>query len=122
MTRTIKMVAYHRAENARAAALILPGGADKSRGRYWSIVDFALRSLARGMADAGERDALAVYLVRYRYRGWNGADADTLVDTREALDRIRRKHGEIPVALVGNSLGGRAAFHAADDPTVASVV
>jgi pimeloyl-ACP methyl ester carboxylesterase len=122
MTPSIKMVAYHRTDHPRAAAIILPGGAENSRGRYWSIVDFALRSLARRLAEAGRPDALAVYLLHYRYRGWNGENADTLADTREALDEIRRKHGDIPVALVGNSLGGRAAFHAADGPTVASVV
>jgi hypothetical protein len=119
MTRTVSLVPYHRTARLRAAALILPGGFTNSRGRYLPMVDIALRALARRLAEA---DSLAVYLVRYRYRGWNGAHADPLQDTYEALDQVHRRQGDVPVALIGNSLGGRAAFRAADSPAVASVV
>jgi pimeloyl-ACP methyl ester carboxylesterase len=119
MARKVSLVPYHRNVRPTAAALILPGGFSNSRGRYLPVVDFALRTLARGLAAA---DSLAVYLVRYRYRGWNGDNADSLQDTHEALDHVRRRHGDVPVALIGNSLGGRAAFRAAASPAVASVV
>jgi pimeloyl-ACP methyl ester carboxylesterase len=122
MSRHGELVPWHTTVHVRGAALILPGGAVNSRGRYWRFADLGLRPLARMLAAAGEPDGLAVYLLRYRYRGWNGAAADTLVDTRWALAEIRRRHGGVPVALVGNSLGGRAAFHAAGDPSVCSVV
>jgi dienelactone hydrolase len=122
MTRTIELISWHRTNDAHAAVIILPGGTESSRGRYWKIADLGLRALARNLAEAGEPDGLAVYLLRYRFRGWNGDAADTLVDTREALERIRQRHGHIPVALVGNSLGGRAAFHAAGDAGVTSVI
>ncbi|GAA5189648.1 alpha/beta hydrolase [Rugosimonospora acidiphila] len=122
MTTKATLVAWHKTDEVRNAVLLLPGGSIKSRGRYWSFVDLGLRALARTLSVAGEPDGLAVYLLRYRYRGWNGEHADALVDTREALDEIRRRHGSVPVSLVGNSLGGRAAFHAADDPSVTSVV
>jgi pimeloyl-ACP methyl ester carboxylesterase len=122
MAHTNELVAWHGIDDVRAVALLLPGGAVASHGRYWKFVDIGLRALARTLVKTGEPDGLAVYLLRYRYRGWNGADADTLVDTRWALEEIRRRHGDVPVSLVGNSLGGRAAFHAADDPSVASVV
>jgi len=108
------------AAGVRSAALLLPGGAVNSHGRYWKFFDIVLRRLARSLAAAD--DGMAVYLLRYRYRGWNGDDADTLADTRWALDRIRCAHGRAPVALIGNSLGGRAAFRAAGDPSVVSVV
>jgi pimeloyl-ACP methyl ester carboxylesterase len=121
MARTITLVPYRRPAGVHAAVVILPGGAARSRGQYWSVVDVRLRTLARRLAGAGGADGLAVYLLRYRYRGWNGERADTLVDTYEALDRIRRAHGEVPVALVGNSLGGRAAFQAAGTSAVRSV-
>ncbi|WP_203923452.1 alpha/beta hydrolase [Rugosimonospora africana] len=122
MTRTAELVAWHQTADVRAAALILPGGAVNGHGRYWKFVDIGLRSLARTLAERGEPDGLAVYLLRYRYRGWNGSDADTAVDARWALGEIHRRHGAVPVCAIGNSLGGRAAFRVASEPTVASVV
>lgn len=120
--RQPQLVPWHRTSDVRGAALILPGGAARSRGRYWSFVDIGLRGLARRLVERGEPDGLAVYLLRYRYRGWNGTRADTAADTRWAVGELGRMHGEVPVALIGNSLGGRAAFWAAGEPHVASVV
>jgi pimeloyl-ACP methyl ester carboxylesterase len=40
-------------------------------------------------------------------------------DTRWALDQLRPRG--VPVVLVGHSMGGRAALHAADDPSVLGV-
>lgn len=122
MKRIPQLIPWHRTRDVRGAAVILPGGAARSRGRYWSFVDIGLRSLARRLVERGERDGLAVYLLRYRYRGWNGKRADTAVDTRWALAELVRMHGGVPVALIGNSLGGRAAFWVAGEQHVASVV
>jgi predicted alpha/beta-hydrolase family hydrolase len=119
--RQPELIPWHRTSDVRGAALILPGGAARSRGRYWSFVDFGLRDLARRLVDRGEPDGLAVYLLRYRYRGWNGNRADTAVDTLWALGELERAHGGVPVALIGNSLGGRAAFWVAGEPHVASI-
>ena len=63
-----------------------------------------------------------MHVLRYRYWGWNGSAADTSVDTAWALEMIRRRYGTVPVVLVGNSLGGRAAFAQAGDPSVTAVV
>ncbi|MFI5690368.1 dienelactone hydrolase family protein [Kribbella sp. NPDC051586] len=61
----------------------------------------------------------AVGLVRYRYRGWNGA-ADPAMDLRAVLDElppvIRR------VVLIGHSMGGRAVVAVGDHPRVAGVL
>ncbi len=117
-----RLVPWHHNHDVRAATLILPGGVLNSRGRYWSVVDLGLRGLARRLARQGTPSGLAVYLLRYRYLGWNGDHADTAVDAEWALELIGRRHGDIPVALVGNSLGGAAAFRVAGHPRVASVV
>ena len=53
---------------------------------------------------------LAVWLVRYRYRGWNGQQASPLADIDWALGEARRLHGDVPVVLLGHSMGGRAAL------------
>lgn len=62
----------------------------------------------------------AIGLLRYRYRGWNGAAADSAADLRAVLDElppvIKR------VVLIGHSMGGRAVVAAGDDPRVAGVL
>jgi dienelactone hydrolase len=65
---------------------------------------------ARVLASAGRAHGVAVALLRYRYRGWNGADRDPLADLTAALDEHRRRHPDVPVVLVGHSMGGRAAL------------
>jgi predicted esterase len=69
------------------------------------------------------RDAVpdaAIGLMRYRYRGWNGADAHPAADLRAVLDglpeRIKR------VVLIGHSLGGRAVVAAGNHPRVVGVL
>jgi pimeloyl-ACP methyl ester carboxylesterase len=122
MERVPELVAWHQPESTRRVALILPGGFVKGRGRYWKFVETELRDLARQLAAHGAAHGLAVYLLRYRCRGWNGDRADTLVDARWALDTIKSRHGGAPIVLIGNSLGGRAAFLAAGDESVVGVV
>jgi dienelactone hydrolase len=62
----------------------------------------------------------AVGLMRYRYRGWNGADAHPAADLRAVLDglpeRIRR------VVLIGHSMGGRAVVAAGNHSKVVGVL
>ena len=43
-------------------------------------------------------------------------------DARWALDRLREAHGDVPVVLLGHSMGARVAVHVADDPSVVGVV
>ena len=72
-------------------------------------------------SSAGDR-GIATHLLRYRVAGWNGAAADAYADVRWSLDRIREEHGaEVPVVLVGHSMGGRAALRAGGDPQVGAV-
>ena len=97
-------------------------GTDSGRRRrlaYWRMVPFA-RALERGGRRAGS-GGLAVYLLRYRVRGWNGPAMDAYRDVRWALDEIARRHPGRPVALVGHSMGGRAVLRAADGPGVVAV-
>lgn len=101
------------------AVLVLPGGFVRGRGRYWRFVEMELRNLFPLLT--GDSGGPAVHLLRYRCRGWNGDRADTAVDARWALTRIAEQHGDVPVAVVGNSLGGRAAFRVAGHPQVAAV-
>jgi dienelactone hydrolase len=72
-------------------------------------------------ASAADR-GLDTYLLRYRVAGWNGVAADAYADVRWALGELRARHADdVPVVLVGHSMGGRAALRAGDDPAVRAV-
>ncbi|MTD15058.1 alpha/beta hydrolase [Nakamurella sp. YIM 132087] len=64
---------------------------------------------------------LAVFRLLNSTRGWDTrhTPAD---DARWAMDRIRERFGNLPIGLVGHSLGGRAALLSAGAPGVRSVV
>ena len=76
--------------------------------------------LARAVARAG-RGRLAVHRLLNRYRGWD-AEQTPVADARWAVDQLRERYGDVPVGLVGHSLGGRAALLAGDAAGVRSVV
>jgi dienelactone hydrolase len=76
---------------------------------------------ARSLAAAGARRGVDVALLRYRYRGWNAPDLDPVHDARWALRDLRRRHGDVPVVLVGHSMGGRAALRVGGDEGVVGV-
>lgn len=99
----------------RAVALVLPGGkADSfdptSPGQLTAL---RMRPFASALHRRGARSGLEVRSLRYRVRGWNGSQMSPVQDARWALHEIRRQHGEIPIALVGHSMGGRAAMRVA---------
>ncbi|CAM5291333.1 hypothetical protein SAVIM338S_00303 [Streptomyces avidinii] len=90
-----------------------------------------LRLFTPALLKACGRDRIAVAQVRYRHRGWNGRREDALHDAREALRELTELTefteltglvGEVPVVLVGHSMGGRAALRLAGHPRVRGVV
>lgn len=106
-----------------AAVLVLHGGrpagrqaADGLRLPFLRMVPFA-----RSVAAAGARCGVDVALLRYRYRGWNEPDLDPVQDARWALGDLRSRHGDVPVVLVGHSMGGRAALRVGGDAGVVGV-
>lgn len=102
---------------------MLQGGKPRShqpvdgRSASWRRSDW----MARTLADKAEAADTALALLRYRERGWNGGQ-DRVEDARWALDEVRTAHGDVPVVLLGHSMGARVAVHAADDPSVVGVV
>jgi predicted esterase len=108
---------------AAGVVLLLPRGEEESDRPPSPAVSYAsLRALGRRLARAGERRGLAVHLVHYGRRGWNGADAALAEDAGRAVDEAVRRYGDVPVCLVGVDMGGRAALRAAGHPAVVSVV
>ncbi len=110
----------------RGVVLFLHGGAEHGtavvgeRNRSWLRSRLMMLQLQRSF----RRRGLAVWLLRYRFVGWNGGDSarSPVPDARWALDEVRAAHGEVPVVLLGHSMGGRTAAAVADDPSVVGVV
>jgi pimeloyl-ACP methyl ester carboxylesterase len=110
-------------DETRAVALVLPGG------RAESVEPTTARQLAGvrmlpfswSLHAAGAARGLAVWTLRYRVRGWNGEEMSPVADARWALDEARRHHPDVPIVLVGHSMGGRVAMRIADEPRVAGV-
>lgn len=104
--------------------LMLHGGQERShrdvgtRSASWHRSALMQRALAPRAHEAG----VGTWLLRYRERGWNGDGATQVADARWALEEVRRGLGDVPVVLLGHSMGGRTAVHVADDASVVGVV
>jgi len=100
--------------------LLAHGGSEHSSAdpHLWSGAILRMWPFAEAVRSAVPEAAIG--LMRYRYRGWNGAAADPAVDLRAVLDGlppvIRR------VVLIGHSMGGRTVVAAGDHPRVAGVL
>jgi predicted esterase len=109
---------------AQAVALVLHGGQENSSAPAAARHTAVLRMLpiaSRLAASAGPA-GLAVWRLRFRYRGWNKGAAHPLADVSWAVKQLREWHGEVPIVLIGHSMGGRAALRAADAPGVVGVL
>jgi dienelactone hydrolase len=116
--------AHPGAKPPRGIALFCHGGAAQSRipprERALSLV--RMRAIERFVRQAAGDRGITTQLLRYRVAGWNGEAADAFVDVRWAIERIREEHGpDLPIVLVGHSMGGRAVLRAGGDEQVAAV-
>jgi pimeloyl-ACP methyl ester carboxylesterase len=123
MTDEPTLLVADAAGPVRAIALVLHGGRAKSRlpVRATNLAVLRMRPFVSSLRRYGSA-GLVVAQVRYRARGWNGAERSPVPDTLWALDRLTERFPDVPVALVGHSMGGRAAMYAAAHDAVRSVV
>lgn len=104
--------------------LVLHGGASRRDNPMVSPTQLSVLRMipiAQRIAKA-DRRRLAVYRLLNSTRGWDTSHTP-VDDAHWAIDQLREGFGsELPVGLVGHSLGGRAAILAGQRPEVRSVV
>ena len=112
------------AGEVRAVALVLHGGRATSMSavRAGQLAVLRMAPFGAALSRAGRDRGLAVARMRYLVRGWNGGERAPVADVRWVLDRLGDRYPDRPVALVGHSMGGRAAVYAAEHPAVRTVV
>nr|WP_246406612.1 alpha/beta fold hydrolase [Modestobacter versicolor] len=81
-----------------------------------------MRAFENFVHSSAGAQGIVTALIRYRVAGWNGEAADAFQDVRWAIAQLREQHGtDVPVVLVGHSMGGRAALRAGGEPAVTAV-
>ena len=104
--------------------LVLHGGASRRQGTRVSPTQLSVLRMIPVASRVARASAgrLAVLRLLNSSRGWD-VDHTPLHDVKWALGEIAERFGdELPVCLIGHSLGGRAALLAADQPSVRGVV
>jgi pimeloyl-ACP methyl ester carboxylesterase len=118
--RLIEVTSPRRPE---AAVVVLHGGASRGSRMMVSPTQLSVVRMiptARAVGRAG-RGRVAVYRLLNSWRGWDG-EHTPVSDARWAMAGIQDRLGDLPLGLVGHSLGGRAALLAGSAPGVAAVV
>lgn len=106
------------------AVLVLHGGKANAmiEPKRNSLSMLRMRPFYARIGKVAARHGVATDLVHYRVAGWNGRAADAARDALWALDDMRGRYGDVPVVLVGHSMGGRAAVRVLPAPNVIGVV
>ncbi|MBE7190433.1 alpha/beta fold hydrolase, partial [Jatrophihabitans endophyticus] len=109
---------------AEAAVLVVHGGGSRTESMAVSPTQLSVLRMipiAHAVRRAGQ-GRLAVFRLLNSTRGWNTKHTP-VDDITWALEQLAARLGpDLPVGLVGHSLGGRAAICSASQPAVRSVV
>lgn len=107
----------------RGLVVVLHGGQSVSTAPTTVVQLSVVRMIpvARAVRRAVAAGAIVVCRPRFRLRGWNGTQASPVGDLTGWLDEAARRLGDVPIALIGHSMGARAAFRAAGHPQVRAV-
>jgi pimeloyl-ACP methyl ester carboxylesterase len=107
----------------RGAVVVAHGGKSVSTEPNGPLELAVLRMapLANAIRRALRGCGVAVCQPRFEVKGWNGGLASPVADLGRVLDEIGSRYGDIPVVLIGHSMGARAAFRVAGCPAVTAV-
>ena len=118
-----RLIPTHVPASPEGVVLVLHGGASRQEATAVSPTQLSVLRMipvARRIARAGG-GRLATYRLLNSSRGWDSAHTP-VDDVRWALSEVSSGHGDVPVSLVGHSLGGRAALVAGELDAVTSIV
>ena len=109
------------AGTARGIAIVAHGGRANSTAPTSRAGRPALRMypFTIGLHRSGRHAGLAVAQLSYRVVGYN--DGDPVADVEWAIGELRLRFGDLPVCLVGHSMGARACVRAAGADGVVAV-
>jgi dienelactone hydrolase len=77
--------------------------------------------VAQAIRQAVRGRQVEVWRPRFTVRGWNDGQASPVADLDRLLDELAETVGQVPVILVGHSMGARAAMRAGGHPLVTAV-
>ncbi len=118
-----RLLTTRHVERATGVVLVLHGGGSRRGNMAVSPTQLSVLRMipiARAIARVGD-GRLAVLRLLNSVRGWD-TQHTPVDDVRWALGQIARRYGDRSVALVGHSLGGRAALLAGQTESVAGIV
>ncbi len=87
----------------------------------WQPAVLRLTLLAGAISGRLRRRGIAVARLRFGVRGWNDPAGSPVLDARWALQQLRQQ-ADVPIVVVGHSMGGRTAVRVAADPGVTGVI
>ncbi len=101
--------------SAEAVVLLLHGGTADSFVPVRAFDPSVVRMIpfGRSIVRAG-KGRIVLARLRYSVRGWNGEFESPVPDAHWALDQIAERFGDLPIGLIGHSMGGRVALRVAD--------
>jgi dienelactone hydrolase len=112
-----------RDRDVRAVVMVVHGGTSVSL-RPTSATQLAVLRMipiAYAIRQAVHGRDVTVLRPRFEVRGWNDAQASPVADLNRLLDGLPATFGQVPVILVGHSMGARAALRAGGHPLVTAV-
>jgi pimeloyl-ACP methyl ester carboxylesterase len=116
-----RLVAVRTPREPRGVVLVLHGGGSRQEAVAVSPTQLSVLRMVPIARRIARSRGLAVFRLLNSRRGWDHAGTP-LTDVRWALAEVRERYGDVPVVLVGHSLGGRAALLASSEPAVVGAV